>query len=366
MRWMIVLAAAISVATPLHAFERDGHRFDPGRDMTEPAPGAPDELDAVLGLLGQWDVTFEVWLADTLQTSAEGVAEITFMNRGHALLERFHCREAGEGSELNTLSFLSYDGSTWVLGTANDYTENIQVSNGEFEGERLVLTDAIRRLGGSTLVHYRTTIDVPDGDAFVIAVDTATDPEGPWKKETRRRYRRRSPEDDFVVGAMRYGEPAPDVPSEARQFDFFIGEWDEAHDLTLPDGRNVKFPVNGTAVHALNGHAVMEFSWYDVDPSLPDAATTIVRIYNRNMRRWECMYATNRFNGVLYFGGVKEGDRIMLHRFAAHAADDPLNQWVFYGAKPDAYSWYANTSRDRGRTWKKTWIIEATRKATDG
>ena len=120
--------------------------------------------------------------------------------------------------------------------------------------------------------------------------------------------------DLLAVGAG-LGSAAPDLPEEARQFDFLLGEWDAYQDITLPTGQNYKFPSTTTAVRAMNGHAILEFNWYDTDPSLADAATSIIRIYNRAMRRWESLYVTNRFNGQLFFGGVKEGDELILTLF---------------------------------------------------
>ena len=46
----------------------------------------------------------------------------------------------------------------------------------------------------------------------------------------------------------------------------FLGRFDEMHDMKLPQGP-VQFPVNGSAVRCMNGHGILEFSWYDIDPS---------------------------------------------------------------------------------------------------
>lgn len=357
----LLLISAL-VAGPAGA-SRDGRRFDPGATMTSRSPGAPAELDSVSFMLGQWDVAYERYADDSLVTDTDGQAEITYMNRGHGLMERFYCPDAIDGGELSTVTFLVFNkaADTWVMGVANSYTENITVSNGNFEGEYLTLMNVLRRRGGATLTYYRTTISNASPDGFIMETRVSTDGGETWTERTVRSYSRRTPSDDFMAPGSMWGSPAPDLPREAHQFDFLIGQWKLAHDITLPGGQEVQFPATGTAVYVLDGHAVMEFSWYDVDQNLPDAATSIVRIYNRQMRRWECMYSTNRFNSILYFGGVKEGNRIVLHQFGADAADSPINQWVFHDWTSDGYGWYGNTSTDRGETWKKTWIIEGKR-----
>jgi len=361
--------ALVLIGTPVAARDvtlRDGMRFDPGAGMTERAPGAPPELDRVTSSLGSWDVSYVLYHDGAPVDTASGQARITFMNRGHALLERFFCPDFdGQGDELNTISFLMFDpkNSVWVLGVANSWTESIMLFDGNFEGEGLVLENADRRKGGSRVTRYRVRTVTESNDAFEVSLEEAVGGED-WRRAVVKSYRRRTEEDDLFQPGERYGTPAADVPSEARQFDFLIGEWDMQHDMKLPSGP-VQFPGQGTAVYCLDGHGILEYSWYDVDPNLPDAATSIVRLYNRQMRRWECMYSANRFSSILHFGGVQEEDRIVLHRFEANTADVPLTYWVFYDMQPDSYSWHAQTSRDRGKTFDETWKIQGTRKQDD-
>ena len=132
--------------------------------------------------------------------------------------------------------------------------------------------------------------------------------------------------------------------------------------MNFPGQPRNQFTDNSTAVFVLNGRAIMEHSWFNTDPDHPNSATTIVRVYNRQMRRWESMYSNNRFNGILYFGGVMEADQIVLHQFNAHTGDVPISQWIFHDMGEDSYAWHANSSRDRGETWAKTWTIDFKRK----
>lgn len=365
MRTVIPVTAvllAVFFVSPSHA-TRDGRRFDPAATMTERAQRAPEELDKAKFMLGQWDVDYEIWADDSLAAQTTGYAEVTYMNRGHGYLERFHSPEV-DGTELNTIMFLVYNSNanTWVMGSANSQTENISMANGNFASNDLVLHNVLRRQGGATMTFYRTTVSPKGDEQFDVQLDTSADMGKSWSKSVRRSYKRRDPSLDFMTPQNDFGEPAAGMPDEARQFDFLIGKWNEIHKMTLANGQDVEFPSNGTAVHCLNGHAILEYAWYDVDPQVPDQATSIVRIYNRQMRRWECMYSTNRFNSILYFGGAMEGDRIVLHMFDANTMDTPMSQWIFHDWQKGSYKWHANTSRDGGKEWNKTWIIEASRK----
>lgn len=170
---------------------------------------------------------------------------------------------------------------------------------------------------------------------------------------------------DFLNNENSFGQPAIGRPNEAAQFDFLIGEWTAYQQIQLAPEQWAKFPSNSTAVYVLNGQAVMEHNWYNVDSSLPEAATTIVLIYNRAMRRWECMYLTNRFNSILYFGGVTEGDEIILTPFDTDNSLLSISYFTFYDIDEDSYQWHARTSNDRGETFTRTWTINSVRKTTE-
>ena len=177
-----------------------------------------------------------------------------------------------------------------------------------------------------------------------------------------RRYRKRPSADGFFPVRDDIGLASPDRPAEAAQFDFLLGEFDASHWRQSPQGE-IRWRSNATAVHVLDGHALLEFDWHEMDPSLPDAATSILRVYNRSMRRWESLFLPNRTNSALYFGGVQEGERIVLHPFDAQTGGNPISQWIFFDIGADAYRWKGLRSLDRGQTFSPTWTIDFARKS---
>ncbi len=358
------LLLTILVATSATSEARDGRLFDSGVTMTDRADGAPEQLDKVLHFVGDWDVELRVFKDGEVTHTATGQADVNFMNRGHAVMERFRCPDFdGQGLTLNSISFLAYSAGSesWLLGTATDVGESIQVHSGSMEDDQLVLHDASRPLGGAAIELSRVTCTSSGQDALEARLEVSTDLGKTWELQLVRSYMRRSAPTEHEAPAEGFGSPASGLPEEARQFDFLVGEWSDQHDMNFGGGP-VSFPANGSAVHCLDGHGILEFGWYDVDPSLPDAATSIVRIYNRAMRRWESMYITNRFNGILHFGGVREDDRIVLHQFAADRNDSPISYWIFHDMSEDSYSWHAESSTDGGVTWTEPWKIRGTRR----
>lgn len=366
MKSIATLLLGLALALPVEAGSRNGVRFDPGRDMTGRAEGAPVELDHVTGFLGQWDVVITRPGDEGESLEASGVAEITFMNRGHGLLENFYSPDVG-GHELAAMRFLGFNPASkrWYLGGADSWAERAWVADGAFDGEALEFRDSRRLLGGITLTEFRIRFEQPSAHRLRVSVESSTDRGATFTPVEERLYSRRETRSELLEPESEYGAPAPGRPAGAEGFDFLIGEWTETHNMTFPNGQKAQWRANGTAVHALNGTAVMEFGWFDVDPSLPDAATTILRVYNRNMRRWESLYVANRGHSILYFGGAKDADRIVLHSFEADAST-PISRWVFHGIEKDSYHWYGETSTDRGETFNTTWTIDGVRKKVDG
>lgn len=349
----------------LPAFGQDGHIYDPGLEMTQRSAAAPEALDQAAGLVGQWAVALTTYPTDSTTHTATGKALVHYMNRGHGLTERLQVPDFdGTGFDLHQMGFLIFNPAStqWGYAEASNYTERGIVYNGTWAGGALVLHTVQRRLGGLNLTHYRVTFANLSKDGFTYTLARSTDDGQTWTPQLKKTYTRQAPAPNFWPNPEGFGTPAPDRAAEADGFDFMVGTWQVAHNMTFPNGQTAQWPANGTAVYVLGGAAVMEYNWFDVDPNWPEAATTILRIYNRAERRWENLYFPNRGHSILYFGGRQEGDRIVLTNFETHTADPRLSHYVFHSIEQDRYQWYGENTTDRGRTWTKFWTIDITRK----
>lgn len=359
-----LMLAGLLVAPLLMAQSlRDGTFFEHGIATPTRSEGAPEVLDKMTYLLGQWEVAITTYPTDSTSVTQPAQAVITYMNRGHAFMERLHAADFdGNGHELNTITFLVFTpgADQWAMGIVDSYTESVTMYNGDFEGDDLTLHNALRQGGNVTMTYFRARYTQQDEEHFTLEVHTSPDGKTAWAPALKKRYSRREAADGFLAGSSEFGTPAPDLPEEARQFDFLVGIWDSQNALTFPNGQTAKWPATTTGGYVLNGHAIMEYNWFDLDPNLPDAATTMVRIYNRAMRRWETLYTANRANGLLYFGGRQEGDRMVLHTFEVNTAGT-ISRYIFHDIEPDSYRWYGEFSTDRGQSFTKNWIIDVTR-----
>jgi len=363
----IVVSLCFVRASHLDAAEpRDGRLFDPGVRQTEPAEGAPKGLAALIGSLGDWTIEMELHQPDGTVVNSNGIAQITFMNRGHAYMERAQIENFdGEGNSIVSMAFVVVDANgAWSLGEADSWSESISIYSGELGESGLVLRNAVRFGGGPTLVELRRSYDGLSVDEFTMRLELSTDGGKSWAPRVVRRYTRAQPTADFFPTAAGIGHPAAGLPKEAREFDLVLGEFAATHWMNLPTGP-ASWVADATGVHALDGHGILEFNWFNLNPAQPDSATSILRIYNRSMRRWESLYLNNRSPTLLHFGGVREESRIVLHPFAMQTGSNPLSQWIFHDHREDAYRWKGLRSQDRGKTWNLYWGIDFQRKGVE-
>ncbi len=366
-KFILFLLSAAAISAQVFN-SNDGRIFDSGYELTQESSSASPQLKDFRYLIGKWDVDITTTIDDTTAVNSRGFSSISYMNRGHAIFESFSAENFnGIGDELNTIFFLAFNNSNnqWNLGIADSYKENISLYNGTNKGRNLLLKNSIRLKGGILIHNYKFEIIYKDNNSFSVIISHSSDFMPAWQKIVERVYTRKEEVTGFMTSEIEYGRPAVDRPEEAAQFDFLIGKWTAYQQIQLSPGQWAKFPSNATAVYALNGHAIMEYNWYDIDPRLPEAATTIIRIYNRAMRRWECMYLTNRFNSILYFGGVKENDEIVLTLFETDNSESPINYFIFYDIEEDNYQWHALRSTDRGKTFDETWTINTVRNSEE-
>ncbi len=364
---VVFFALILLLAVPgVQAETRDGKLFDPGTQMTEPSEKAPKDIAKMADFLGDWDVTLERFPEGKDAVRSAGKARVTFMNRGHNIMERARFADFdGQGTALATMSFLSVDiAGNWAYGEANSFTQAVTLASGDFEGKNLVLHDARRPGGALTLLLIRRTLAPAKNGGFTLTSEASKDFGETWRTTETRTYMARETQDGFFPVRDDTGLPAPGRSPEATQFDFLLGEF-KSHNWLLLGQQALRWPDHSTAVYALDGHAVMEFGWNDFDPSLPDAATTILRIYNEAQRRWETLYLPNRGNAPLHFGGVQEGDQIVLHTFGAINDGSQMPQWIFYDVQPDAYRWKALVSNNRGEDYGLGWAIDFQRKGVE-
>lgn len=362
-RLIIVVIGVLAVLCgSLSATERDNAppehpSTDPGMQMTAPSGLAPEPLSNVSFMHGQWQVEWIDHRSGSEKTQ-QGIADIRWINRGHALSEEFHADGETPQDSLFLLAYATSVGH-FSLGEVDARSRSITLFDGHWAHDRLLLEAVQRTGGGSVRTHLRLHI-TPVEAGFDSRLESSSDHGMSWQTVLEKRYRPRQSKLDWFIRQPQTAQADAHWP-QARQFDFLIGHWVNQNRIRVGPDQFAEFPAHSVASHALNGQAIREFSSYDVDPNNPEAATTIIRIFNPAMRQWENLYMTNRSNTLLHFNGRQEGEEMVLHNLGIDMRAANVPMYRFFDIEADRFSWQARSSTDQGASWQNNWDITATR-----
>ena len=140
------------------------------------------------------------------------------------------------------------------------------------------------------------------------------------------------------------------LPPEARQFDFWIGEWDVAWGDDRHGANNI------TAV--LDDAVILEN--FNGQPGTPLVGMS-VSVYNQALGKWQQTWVDNQ-GGYLDFVGEFNDGRMILQRHATIEGQAVMQRMVWYNIAPDELDWNWERSDDQGRTWNTLWHIHYTRR----
>lgn len=161
------------------------------------------------------------------------------------------------------------------------------------------------------------------------------------------------------------GTPACDRP-EAREFDFWIGEWD-VHNRHRAQGSDTTWYETGTAsdrVYAAVGGCAIVEHWYG-KLSFDEIVGFSMRTFDPATEQWTLILLWPGRNRPV-FGTLEGGFRHHRGEFFTQAADAEgqpvLSRFTFSDIQRDALRWDAAVSHDSGLTWRDTWIMEFTRR----
>jgi hypothetical protein len=140
------------------------------------------------------------------------------------------------------------------------------------------------------------------------------------------------------------------LPAEARQFDFWIGEWDAAWGNN-ERGTNVVRAVLDDAVILEN---------FDGRPGM-ELLGMSVSVYNAALGKWQQTWVDNQ-GGYLDFVGEFADNRMVLQRSATRQGQTFLQRMIWYNIEHEQFDWNWERSDDDGRTWQVLWQIHYTRR----
>ncbi len=137
---------------------------------------------------------------------------------------------------------------------------------------------------------------------------------------------------------------------EAKQFDFWIGEWEATWADTAMGSNNVSRILGGCVIYEqFDGNPTMNFIGKSHS------------VYNVRTGKWQQTWVDNQ-GGYLDFIGGWEGDKMILSRSFELQGKKIHQRMVWYNITEDEFDWNWERSDDDGKTWKVNWQIHYTRK----
>lgn len=158
--------------------------------------------------------------------------------------------------------------------------------------------------------------------------------------------------------------------SAAREFDFWIGDWDIRQRILRADGSWLELQAQTSVSPTLDGCALVEqwrgtvqFFWEDMQSPEPMQGLS-VRAYDPQAGAWHIYWMDSRAPrfGVPYSGGF-DGDRGEFFRLSETPRGERTDRITFSDITPDSVMWELAVSGDGGQTWTTLWTMEMRRAA---
>ncbi|MBI4502270.1 MAG: DUF1579 family protein [Gemmatimonadetes bacterium] len=151
--------------------------------------------------------------------------------------------------------------------------------------------------------------------------------------------------------------PAPCPSAEARQFDFWSGEWTLAGKMRVQPGEERWTVTEATnSIHPILGACVMLENFRDATPG--GLTGMSVSSWSPRTRQWQQTWVDNQGSYISLAGEFRDG-RMTLQTTPRRLPDGStgINRMVFHHIAADSLIWDWELSHDGGRTWELLWGI---------
>lgn len=143
---------------------------------------------------------------------------------------------------------------------------------------------------------------------------------------------------------------------EARQFDFWLGEWDLTWPAEQTGGAEGEIGRGTNRIERLFGDCVVEENF-----SLPgsDFYGRSLSVYDPQAGMWRQTWVDSQANYLIFAGGY-DGQTMELH---TPEVERVVQRMVFSNIGQDSLNWDWQGSRDGGETWNDLWNITYQRRS---
>lgn len=148
--------------------------------------------------------------------------------------------------------------------------------------------------------------------------------------------------------------PKPCSSPEARQLDFWLGEWDLSWPAEQSGGIEGEVARGKNRIRRMFGDCVTEESFATDDGKFRGHS---VSVYDEKAGLWRQTWVDSS-GGYLVFTGVFDGVTMTLGTEPVDRDGEVVVQRMVFGdIAPDSLEWVWQGSRDGGKTWNDLWNI---------
>lgn len=148
--------------------------------------------------------------------------------------------------------------------------------------------------------------------------------------------------------------PKPCSSSEARQFDFWVGEWQ----LTWDDGKGGVATGTNSVTQLFDGCVIQE-NFKDTAQSFLGMS---VSMYSTILNKWQQTWVDNQGAYLDFIGEFKDGKMTLERNFTTANGKKHFQRMIFYNISKNELDWNWEKSEDEGKTWTLAWKIQYKRK----
>jgi hypothetical protein len=155
--------------------------------------------------------------------------------------------------------------------------------------------------------------------------------------------------------------PTPAALPEARQFDFWIGEWDLISKQRASPTQDKWMDGKATnSIRAiLDGHVVQEN--FDGSALGQPFKGMSVSVYNPQLKKWQQTWVDSQGAYLDLVGEFKDGKMVLGQEMVRNGKPVKLRM-IFFNITKDRFDWNWESSRDEGKTWTILWKITYVRR----
>ncbi|HEU4321216.1 MAG TPA: DUF1579 family protein [Acidimicrobiia bacterium] len=152
---------------------------------------------------------------------------------------------------------------------------------------------------------------------------------------------------------------APCSSPEARQLDFWLGEWDLSWPAQQTGGEPGERLTGRNSITRLFDNCVIEENFTTRDGGYRGHS---VSLYDERAAVWRQTWVDSSGSYLWFTGGVVDGVMVFATEPTERDGEIVVNRMVFNDVTPDSLEWAWQRSSDVGRSWTDLWNISYVRR----